>query len=55
MNEKEMYRNECAKIDEFPQSGRDELKRLEISEAIKDIDNKLTDLEMALHMHDNNA
>lgn len=50
MNQCEMYANDGVTCADDLSKLNDEIKRLEISEAIHDIDSKLIDLEIALRI-----
>lgn len=51
MDENKLVYNECFPLDESAPIELDTLKMLEFSEAIHDLDNKLTTLEIALNMN----
>lgn len=50
MNEKHLHYNDCSFVENDSEKLRDEVRLLEISEAIHDLDGKLTDLEIALNI-----
>lgn len=51
MDENKLVYNECSPLEESVSIELDTLKMLEFSEAIHDLDNKLTNLEIALNMN----